>query len=196
MFAHVTVQTIFPGALSAPRSPMVPPTPFVDGYLSSSVGQAPLTASYPPRTPYTPFSAFAAKQNPFEAGFGAAAGGQQSVHLLDEESDPLAALYNILLRFVDRELVRVMEAAERISTKSSSRRKGEGVTAVKDGHDHGGASERAARREEKQGFDIMSNVVWAEIGRTIMDELGSSIFASGNPAQFRRVSTSISTTNR
>ena len=38
------------------------------------------------------------------------------------------------------------------------------------------------------GFEIMSNVVWAEIGRALMDELGAFIFAAGKPAEFKSVS--------
>jgi hypothetical protein len=38
------------------------------------------------------------------------------------------------------------------------------------------------------GFGIMSNVVWAEIGRALMDELGALIFAAGKPAEFKSVS--------
>jgi hypothetical protein len=188
-----TLQTVFAGALTAPRSPMAPPTPFVDGYLGS--GGAPLTASLPPRTPYTPFSAFASKQNPFDFTFGANLSSQgygqaqAQAHLLDEQGDPLAGLYNQLLRFVDRELVRIMEAAERICVKSGSRRKErDAAKALLDGPDRTDAADRTKRREESRGFDIMANVVWAEIGRTVMDELGSTIFAAGKPDQFRKVS--------
>jgi conserved oligomeric Golgi complex subunit 2 len=154
---------------------MIPPTPFIDGVLANN---GPATASLPPRTPYTPFTAFVGKQNPFELMFGAQA--TSAAHLLDEEGDPLAALYNTLLRFVDRELVRIMDAAERICIKSGSRTRDE-TKRIAEGGD------RSKAREESRGFDIMANVVWAEIGRTIMDELGSSIFASGKPDQFRKV---------
>jgi conserved oligomeric Golgi complex subunit 2 len=39
-----------------------------------------------------------------------------------------------------------------------------------------------------EGFDFMSNVVWAEIGRGVMEELGSVVFAAGRPDDFRQVS--------
>jgi hypothetical protein len=158
---------------------MVPKTPMIDSYMNAGS----LMSSMPPRTPYTPFSAFAAKQNPFEFTFGTThSGGPNalSAHLLDESGDPLAALYNRLLRFVDRDLARIMDAAERICVKSGSRRDAFGKPPM-DG------AERAMRREEASGFDIMANVVWPEIGRTIMDELGSVIFAAGRPDQFRKV---------
>jgi len=40
---------------------------------------------------------------------------------------------------------------------------------------------------EKRGFRIMSDVVWEELGRAIMDEIGSIVFAAGNPKEFRLV---------
>ena len=36
----------------------------------------------------------------------------------------------------------------------------------------------------------MANVVWAELGKAVMDELGSIIFAAGNPDEFRQVNRS------
>jgi hypothetical protein len=43
---------------------------------------------------------------------------------------------------------------------------------------------KMARRE---GFEIMANVVWEEVGKAIMDELGSVVFAVGRPNEFRKV---------
>lgn len=37
-------------------------------------------------------------------------------------------------------------------------------------------------------FEIMANVIWAEIGRTLIDELGGVIFAFGRPNEFKKVS--------
>ena len=69
----------------------------------------------PPRTPYTPYTAFASKQNPFEASF------DTQPHLLDDSDDPLAALYNTILRFVDRDMKRIMELADKVGVKTSSK---------------------------------------------------------------------------
>jgi len=38
-----------------------------------------------------------------------------------------------------------------------------------------------------EGFDIMANVIWPEIGQAIMDELGLVVFAAGNPDEFLKV---------
>jgi len=33
----------------------------------------------------------------------------------------------------------------------------------------------------------MANVVWADVGRALMDELGALIFAAGKPVEFKAV---------
>lgn len=88
--------------------------------------------------------------------------------MLDDRDDSLAALYNAVLRFVDRDLKRVMEIAEGVCAKS-------------------GARGRREAGKEGAGFEVMANVVWAEVGRAIMDELGSVVFAAGKPDEFRKV---------
>lgn len=128
-----------------------------------------------PRTPYTPFTAFATKQNPFEASHISG-----PVHLLDESNDALAKLYNQILRFIERDFGRIMELAERVSLKAGSTNSQS--TLALGNHDLGDAQQASAG-----GFEIMTNVVWAEIGRAIMDELGNVVFAPGNPNEFRKV---------
>lgn len=133
-----------------------------------------MTASIPPRTPYTPFTAFASKQNPFEFALRADTHSSSNgfAHILDETDDPLAALYNTILRFLDRDVRRTMEIAEAVCVKSGSRT----------------AADRGEKRDgEEPVFDIMANVVWSEIGRALMDELGNVIFAAGRPDEFRKV---------
>lgn len=133
-----------------------------------------MTASLPPRTPYTPFTAFASKQNPFEFALRADSHSSATghAHILDESDDPLAALYNTILRFVDRDVRRTMEIAEAVCVKSGSR----------------AAADKGEKRDgEEPTFEIVANVVWAEIGRALMDELGNVIFAAGKPDEFRKV---------
>ncbi|CDO69140.1 hypothetical protein BN946_scf185042.g42 [Trametes cinnabarina] len=162
-------KTIHPGALSAPRSPIVPHTPFPTSGRATSP-TPPQTASLPPRTPYTPFTAFASKQNPFVFTLRAdtSSSSLASAAILDETDDPLAALYNNILRFVIRDVKRIMEIAEAVCVKSGSR------------------TRRNSEDGEDPGFEIMANVVWSEIGRALMDELSSVIFAAGNPDEFRK----------
>ncbi|KAA1473910.1 COG complex component [Dentipellis sp. KUC8613] len=161
-------KAIYPGALSAPRSPLLPHTPLPVRGLSP----APVTASFlPPRTPYTPFTAFASKQNPFEGAINSS-----SAYLLDDTGNPLAGLYNAILKFVDRDLKRIMEVAEKVSIKAIGPKPSEAPS----------AKAESANPRYGSTFEIMANVVWAEIGRAIMDELGAVVFAAGKPDDFRK----------
>ena len=131
----------------------------------------PYTASLPLRTPYTPFTAFASKQDPLVFKM-------LQVQLLDENLGPLALLYNQILKFVERDLKKLAESAEAICIKSGSRKPRILLpTRSQNTHD----------QEPCKGFEIMANVVWAEIGQAIMGELGSVVFAAGKAEEFRKV---------
>jgi hypothetical protein len=179
----IFIQTIYPGALNAPSSPLIPKTPFVPSL------PGPSASANPPRTPWTPYTAFASKQNPFDFTFGAAAvSSALSVPLLDDKDDSLAALFNKVLRFVERDLKAIMEAAERVCVKSGSRRSAfASSTQVAISALSTPALEKSNKRESAGNFDILANVVWAEVARSIMDELGSVVFAAGKPDEFRKV---------
>ncbi|KAI0084912.1 COG complex component [Irpex rosettiformis] len=167
-------KTIYPGCLVEPHSPVVPHTPFLGGERRPSV-----TTAHPPRTPYTPFTAFVTKQNPFEINFEQHA----QAHLLDDIDDPLASLYNTILRFVDRDMKRIMELASKagVNPGSATPKLTQSKTASSTSNAPSGK-----QLSLSGGFDIMANVVWAEIGKAIMDELGSVVFAAGNPDEFRK----------
>jgi len=47
--------------------------------------------------------------------------------------------------------------------------------------------EKGAAGGVERGFEIMANVIWEEVGRAIMDELGSVVFSAGRPNEFRKV---------
>ncbi|KAH9986002.1 COG complex component [Russula compacta] len=143
-------KTIFPGALQAPHSALLPQTPFP---LRENL-PSPDTA----RTPYAPFTAFASRTNPFDAALAAAP-------RLDETDNPLAVLYNGILVFIERDLKRIMDVAERISAR---------------------VGQEADDAVDARGFEVLANVVWAEIARALMDELGSALFAAGRPDEFRK----------
>ncbi|KAF4563335.1 hypothetical protein EYR36_003778 [Pleurotus pulmonarius] len=115
-------KTIFPGALVAPPSPIVPHTPF-QGASSTAF----------PRSPLTPYTAFSPRQPPSFLGQTSVGTLTSHAHLLDDADDPLARLYNQILR-----------------------------------------------------FRIFSDVIWAELGSAIMDELGGVVFASGKPNEFKK----------
>ncbi|KAF8844393.1 COG complex component [Paxillus ammoniavirescens] len=159
-------KSIHPDALAAPHSPIIPHTPLP--LLSARVPSSAL----PPRTPYTPYTAFPTKQNPHDAKYGAG-----SIPFLDESEDALVKLYNQILRFVDRDLGRIMEIAEHVSVKSSPPRLDSTSVAVS-------PSGIEPETHTSEGFDLMANVIWPEVGQAIMDELGSVVFAAGKPDEF------------
>lgn len=164
-------KTIFHDALDASLSPVLPHTPLPAALSTRTESRG---SALLPRTPYTPFTAFATKQNPFEASHVSG-----PVHLLDESNDALAKLYNQILRFIERDFGRIMEIAERVSLKAGSTNSQSSI--VLGNYDLGDAQQASAG-----GFEIMTNVVWADIGRAIMDELGNVVFAPGNPNEFRK----------
>lgn len=174
-------KTIYPGALITPHSPLVPHTPlpsYLHPYTQTSASQGPNL----PRALYTPYTAFAAKQNPFEASQSSLL---SSAHLLDEEDDALARLYNQVLRFVDRDLRKIMEIGERACLR--------GIVIGERGLSSGKELSRVLSKDRENGqdkerevFQIMANVAWAEFGKAIMDELGGVVFAAGRPDEFRK----------
>lgn len=180
--------------MTVPHSPIMPHTPLpaspedrhprthIPGAAHLTPG--PLTAfAHPPRTPYTPFTAFASKQNPFEFSQTSAL---SAAHLLDEDEDALARVYNQLLRFVERDLKKIMEIGQRICEKTVPGEKSKDLNRVlgqgKD-KDKVGIKENGSN----EGFEILANAVWAEFGRAIMDEMGGAVFAAGRPDEFRKV---------
>ncbi|KAI0079036.1 COG complex component [Panus rudis PR-1116 ss-1] len=175
-------KTIHVGALSAPHSPIIPHTPLPPSRTNSARPQD--SASIPLRTPYTPFTAFATKQNPFELNFGSDGTLAAHAHLLDDSDDPLAGLYNQILRYVERDMKRIMEVAEKASAKHSG-----GGQLTKSESLLGKALPTPVQvKNDDQGhrFEILANVIWSEIGRAVMDELGSIVFAVGKPDEFRK----------
>ncbi|KAJ7251478.1 oligomeric golgi complex component, COG2-domain-containing protein [Mycena haematopus] len=173
-------KSIFPGALTAPSSPLVPHTPFRSSTTHGSVASP---SALPPRTPYTPFTSFALK-TPFQMNYGlGTVANSPYAHLLDDSEDPLARLYSQILRFVERDMSRIMGIADKVSLKShSTGRKDKSLVpslaALPAEKSNGGADD--------DGFEIMANVVWEEFGRGIMDELGHVVFAAGRPNEFRK----------
>jgi conserved oligomeric Golgi complex subunit 2 len=90
---------------------------------------------------------------------------------------PLALLYNQILKFVERNIKKLAESAEAICVKSGSRKpRIIPLTGSQDTQD----------QEPRKGFEIMANVVWAEIGQAIMGELDSVVFAAGKTDEFRK----------
>ncbi|KAG6832592.1 hypothetical protein H0H92_014428 [Tricholoma furcatifolium] len=160
--------TIYHGALAAPHSPIVPHTPFPAARAPSQSLSTPL-----PRTPYTPFTALvpARHNTPFSLG-----SSSPYAYLLEDSDDSLARLYSQALRFVERDLSRIMSIAESVSIKPSPPSQPEKELSLSD-------FQRECTANE---FNILANVIWEEFGRALVDELGGIIFASGRPDEFRK----------
>lgn len=73
-----------------------------------------------------------------------------------------------------------MQIAEQVSVKSNPARMDSTSAAAL-------PSSIEVATHSGHGFDIMANVIWAEIGQAIMDELGSVVFAAGKPDDFLKV---------
>jgi hypothetical protein len=125
--------------------------------------------------PYTPFTAFIPRQNTYDID---SPSDTPRAHLLDETDDSLARLYNQLLRFVERDLCRIMSLADKIAVATNS----ESRTPKRDDI----LMEVGRSVEETRGFQIMSDVVWEELGRSLMDEIGSSCLPQGVRKNFDR----------
>ncbi|KAF9062113.1 COG complex component [Rhodocollybia butyracea] len=159
-------KTVYVGALSAPHSPLLPHTPFRSS-MTSAFSNPP---SLPPRTPYTPFTAFSTQQSAFPSALGKSKSPYS--RLLEDSDEPLAKLYTQILRFVERDLSSIMDVAEKISIKSRA-----SVNPVQLGSEY-------SVKKEGSGFNIMANVIWNELGKAIMDDLGGVVFAAGRPDEF------------
>jgi hypothetical protein len=129
--------------------------------------------------PYTPFTAFVPKQ--FTHRVPNSVNDLPKAYLLDDADDSLAKLYNQILRFVERDLTRIMDLAEKVTLKPSSSTsrpvKGPVEPSTPD----------SETDDDKKGFQILTNVVWSEISRAILDEIGTVVFAAGRPNDFRKV---------
>ena len=100
---------------------------------------------------------------------------------MDDTDDSLARLYNQILRFVERDLTRIMDLAEKVTLKpsSSTSRHVKGLVEPSTLDNETG--------DDKKGFQILANVLWSEISRAIVDEIGTVVFAAGRPNDFRKV---------
>lgn len=122
-------------------------------------------------------------------------------------SDALVELYNKILVFVSKELGYILEITERRPSQGRNTTTGghEGALGSSGFLDrdtgertipssptsrerplHGGAS----HVPNKAGYEMLSNVVWNEIAKRLMNECGHLIFSAGRPDSFHRVSPS------
>ncbi|KIM30529.1 hypothetical protein M408DRAFT_22024 [Serendipita vermifera MAFF 305830] len=161
-------RVIFTGALNVPHTPVMPRTPFI-----------PSSGALVPNTPFTPFTGFPGKQGATSQSYFFLQENSR-LPLLDDSDNQLATLYNTILQFVERNCVEIMEIAERVARKH-----GKKAILLPNSGNESPVADAPPAATTHAGFDIMASVVWAEIGRALMDELGAMIFAAGKPAEFR-----------
>lgn len=128
-------------------------------------------ASFGPSTPRTPYTAFPLTPWPRKAEEHFLS-SESPLSLLDDQNNPLAGIYNKILRFTERDLKLIMELAETVSERYR-----QSTTSI----------ENSDSPNDTPGFEIMSNVIWADVGRAIMEGLGTTIFAAGQPDDFHEV---------
>ena len=134
----------------------------------------------PPQTPYTPFTVFFSEKQGLTPDLDSTSAFTY-IRFLEETDDPLARLYTQALRFVERDLSRLMDIAETISIKSLMPKQ-----------KYSPKVPECTKQLNSNRFEILANVIWEEFGSAIMDELGSTVFSSGRPDEFKKVSFSLS----
>ncbi|CAE6431299.1 unnamed protein product [Rhizoctonia solani] len=204
-------KTIHPASLTAPQSPILPRTPFAHPPPTSLLPHTPFTPFAPLATAAA--SSFSPNVHPEilipEPDLGdtsVSSNDKNGSGIADEVGggDALVGLYNKILRFVQRDVMGIVRVAESVSGKS---RRGAGhvfggmspgglgispgglppsssIGASPIGPGLGGTDPAATENPER--IEIIANVVWAELARALMDELGSTIFAVGRPGEFRQ----------
>lgn len=108
--------------------------------------------------------------------------------------DPLTALLNSVVKFIDNECRVVIELSEKVNKKHRDHATIKTVrqpVVVPAGGADIDDDEEAVRLSER--FEFVGRVLWPEIGRALMDELGTMLFAAGRPDEFQKVCRHVST---
>jgi len=147
--------------------------------MSTAIQNGPPT----PNTPFTPYPS--TLQNLTLSNLSSSSSSVNHLLTLIESpgnpDDPLVHLLNTILRFVERDCRLVIDLAERANSLRSYKRYKGRIT--------GGATESDAQKTHpsRESFDIVGGVIWAEIGTSLMENLGSMLFAAGRPDEFQKV---------
>ncbi|KAF7304559.1 Conserved oligomeric Golgi complex subunit 2-like [Mycena chlorophos] len=130
-------------------------------------------SALPPRTPCMHFSS----RKPLRFNYSTST--FPYAHLLEDPEDHLARLYNQILTFVRAR--HDHRHGSRGEDRAQAKTRAQGPVAGDIPR-----QARSSRHRDEDGFQIMGNVVWEELGRSIMDELGLVVFAAGRPNEFRK----------
>ena len=137
-----------------------------------------------PGTPFTPYTAFCERRASLGGPFFYVANENSKLPLLDETDDNLAAFYNNLLRFVEKDCRTIMDVTAKIGARHGKKHMPVPEAVEDNMLDDPDEGEHLTTSSH---FELMANVVWAEIGQALMEELGAVIFSAGRPAEFRKV---------
>jgi hypothetical protein len=128
------------------------------------------------RTPYTPFTAFVSRQDS-SPSFAPPHVITPHTLLPEDEDNPLAGVYNQILRFIGRDVKDIMEIAEKVSNKKIPEK------VLTNGH--------LEQKDVMHGFQILAHVVWEEVANAVINDLGEVVFAAGRPNDLRKVRAAI-----
>ncbi|CAE6497321.1 unnamed protein product [Rhizoctonia solani] len=203
-------KTIHPASLTAPQSPILPRTPFTHPPAATLLPHTPFTPFAPLATAAA--SSFSPHVHPEilipepDLGDTTSSNDKNGSTATDEVGggDALVGLYNKILRFVQRDVMGVVRVAESVSAKS---RRGAGhvfggMSPGGLGISPGGLPPSSSigispigsgvvgidpnATENPERIEIIANVVWVELARALMDELGSTVFAVGRQDELRQ----------
>ena len=136
-----------------------------------------------PTLPSTPSSAFTSSSNiRSQLTAVGAYDSRDQLLLVDETNDSLAGLYNEILRFLQRDAKGLLDAAAQVRASKIVR-----VPISNQDLDARRNVKRIGVDKEFSSFDIMSTVIWPEIGSVILEDLGDIIFATGRPDELYNV---------
>lgn len=108
------------------------------------------------------------------------------ITLIDSHlDDPLTALLNSVLRFIGNDCRTLIELSEKVNKKHQDQDAKSRLLAVKRPEVVEDEDDDATRLQER--FEFVGRVLWPDIGRALMDELGTMLFAAGRPDEFQKV---------
>ena len=97
-----------------------------------------------------------------------------SIPSIEDIDNPLAQIYNHILRFVSRHIKDIMEIAEKISRNKLPKERISTSVVI-------------STEDTTQGFQILAYVVWEEIANAIINDIGDVVFTAGRPDELQKV---------
>ncbi|SGY62387.1 BQ5605_C007g04684 [Microbotryum silenes-dioicae] len=111
-------------------------------------------------------------------------GGTSSETTDVASADSLLTLYNRILATISTECGLILDVAERTIAAPTPMPLAGGGLMIKTSSTDDGLNDRSTGRRFQ--YDILSNVIWEEVGNRLISELGNVIFAAGRPSVFHQ----------